>query len=132
MLVLAEHLHQQPLGLHADGQHHYATGIAIQTMNEPHPRRPGRLAAAPLPGMTTMQNPHHQLVDRRLTLLAASGPVLLLGMPLGRHSGRLLDDDQVRVLKEDLDIIRVRRGIARLVPDLHDIARLQLSSFVET
>ena len=53
-------------------------------------------------------------------------------MPLGRHSGRLLDDDQVRILEEDLDVVRVRRGIARLVPDLHDVARLELSPFIET
>ena len=78
-----------------------------------------------------MQDPRHQLVDRRLPLLAASGPMLLLGMPFGRHPGRLLDHDQVRILKEDLDVVRVRRGVARLVPDLDDVALLQLSTFIE-
>ncbi len=53
-------------------------------------------------------------------------------MPLGRHAGRLLDDDQVRILEEDLDVVRVRRGIPRLVPDLHHVARLELPPFIET
>jgi hypothetical protein len=85
-----------------------------------------------VPAPTALQNPHHQLVDRRLPLLAARGPALLLGMPLGRYSGRLLDDDQVRVLKQDLDVVRIRRGIAGLSPDLHDVAGLEFAPFIET
>ena len=53
-------------------------------------------------------------------------------MPLRRHSGRFFHDDQVGILKEDFDVVRVWGGISRLVPDFDDVTRLQLSSFVET
>ena len=53
-------------------------------------------------------------------------------MPLGGHAGRLLDDDQVRVLEEDFNVVRLRRGIPRLGPDLYHVARLELSPFIQT
>ena len=57
------------------------------------------------------QHPRHQLVERRLQLLAALRQVGFFAMPQRRHARRLLHDEQMLVDMDELDV-RSSAGLA--------------------
>ena len=81
--VLAEHLHQPPLGLGAEGQDHQAAGVAVQAVDGADRGGLARSArpAARGPAALRRQDPADDLVQRGLQLLPPRRPGPLLGVP---------------------------------------------------
>src|SRR5262249_3011074 len=96
----AELLPQPLFGGEGAGENHQAAGAFVEAM---HDTQAGQRSLAP-PILSLCDEPRHQIFEGWLQGLALCRPVTLGRMSHGRHSSRLLDDDQVPidVTKDDL------------------------------